>query len=177
MIRWYYQAPGFVSHHNTDLWCSANPVGGKGKGCGCWAYWPMSAGWLCEHLYTQYEYTLDRDFLEETAYPIMKEAALFYLAVLEEEDGYLVFGPSTSPENSFLWEGEWVAVSRTGAMTMSIIRELFENCRKAGEILGIGDAFQEDIREALGKLEPLRIGADGRLLARQWRHPCSRGPQ
>ena len=160
----YYQAPGFVSHHNTDLWCSANPVGGKGKGCGCWAYWPMSAGWLCEHLYTQYEYTLDRDFLEETAYPIMKEAALFYLAVLEEEDGYLVFGPSTSPENSFLWEGEWVAVSRTGAMTMSIIRELFENCRKAGEILGIGDAFQEDIREALGKLEPLRIGADGRLL-------------
>ena len=24
----YYQAPGFVSHHNTDLWRSANPVGG-----------------------------------------------------------------------------------------------------------------------------------------------------
>ncbi len=160
----YYQAPGFVSHHNTDLWRSANPVGGKRRGCGCWAYWPMSSGWLCEHLYTQYEYTLDREFLEQTAYPIMKEAALFYLAVLEEENGYLAFGPSTSPENSFLWEGEWVAVSRTNAMTMTIIKELFENCRKAGEILGIQDEFQENIREVLGKLEPLRIGEDGRLL-------------
>lgn len=160
----YYGAPGFVSHHNTDLWCSANPVGGKQKGCGCWAYWPMSSGWLCEHLYTQYEYTLDREFLERTAYPLMKEAALFYLALLEEEEGYLAFGPSTSPENSFLWEGENVAVSRSNAMTMTIIRELFENCRKAGEILGIRDEFQDGIGEALGKLEPLRIGEDGRLL-------------
>ena len=132
-----------MSHHNTDLWRSANPVGGKRQGCGCWAYWPMSSGWLCEHLYTQYEYSLDREFLERTAYPILKEAALFYLAVLEEENGYLAFGPSTSPENSFLWEGEWVAVSRTNAMTMTIIKELFENCRKAGEILGIQDEFQE----------------------------------
>lgn len=160
----YYQAPGFVSHHNTDLWRSANPVGGKRKGCGCWAYWPMSSGWLCEHLYTQYEYTLEREFLEQTAYPIMKEAALFYLAVLEEENGYLAFSPSTSPENSFLWDGEGVAVCRTTAMTMTIIRELFENCRKAGTILGICDEFQESIKAALDKLEPLRIGEDGRLL-------------
>jgi len=160
----YYQAPGFVSHHNTDLWRSANPVGEKRRGCGCWAYWPMSSGWLCEHLYTQYEYTLDREFLDKTAYPIMKEAALFYLALLEEDDGFLTFGPSTSPENSFLWEGEPVAVSRTNAMTVTIIRELFENCRKAGEILEIQDEFQEKLEEALGRLEPLRIGEDGRLL-------------
>lgn len=160
----YYQAEGFVSHHNTDLWCSANPVGGKRRGCGSWAYWPMSSGWLCEHLYTQYEYTLDREFLEQTAYPIMKEAALFYLSVLEEEDGYLAFSPSTSPENNFLWEEEWVAVSRTNAMTMTIIRELFENCRKSGEILGIQDDFMEQVAEALDRLEPLRIGEDGRLL-------------
>lgn len=160
----YYAAPGFVSHHNTDLWRSANPVGDKRSGCGCWAYWPMSSGWLCEHLYTQYEYTLDREFLERTAYPIMKEAALFYLAVLEEEGGFLAFGPSTSPENSFLWEGGAVAVSRTNAMTMTIIRELFENCRKAGEVLGIRDEFQESLEAALGKLEPLVIGKDGRLL-------------
>lgn len=160
----YYAAPGFVAHHNTDLWRSANPVGGKRRGCGCWAYWPMSSGWLCEHLYTQYEYTLDKDFLKQTAYPVMKEAALFYLALLEEENGYLAFGPSTSPENSFLWNGEWVALSRTNAMTLTIIRELFENCQKAGEVLKIRDAFQENLKEALEKLEPLRIGKDGRLL-------------
>lgn len=160
----YYGARGFVSHHNTDLWRSANPVGGKQKGCGCWAYWQMSSGWLCEHLYTQYEYTLDREFLERTAYPIMKEAALFCLSVLEEEDGFLSFSPSTSPENSFLWNGECTAVSRTAAMTVTIIRELFGNCLKAGEILGIQDTFQKSIREALERLEPLYIGEDGRLL-------------
>ena len=115
-------------------------------------------------MYTQYEYSLDREFLERTAYPIMKEAALFYLAVLEEEDGYLAFSPSTSPENSFLLDGEGVAVCRTTAMTMTVIRELFENCRKAGRILGIQDEFQENLEAALGRLEPLRIGADGRLL-------------
>ncbi len=157
----YYQAPGFVCHHNTDLWRSANPVGGSAS----WAYWPMSSGWLCQHLFTQYEYTLDRSFLEETAYPIMKEGALFYLAVMaEDEQGNLAFMPSTSPENCFLWEGKSTAVSRSAAMTMTIIRELFENCLKAGEILGIRDAFQESLSGALNRLEPLKIGEDGRLL-------------
>lgn len=157
----YYQAPGFVCHHNTDLWRSTNPVGGSAS----WAFWPMSSGWLCQHLFTQYEYTLDRTFFEETAYPIMKEAARFYLAVLAEDgEGNLAFMPATSPENTFLHDGKAAAVSRSTAMTMTIIRELFENCLKAGKILGIRDGFQEALSGALNRLEPLKIGADGRLL-------------
>ena len=68
----YYNAPGFVSHHNTDIWRLSNPVGNRGQGCAVWAFWQMSSGWLCEHLFEQYEFTLDKEFLKNTAYPIMK---------------------------------------------------------------------------------------------------------
>ena len=80
-----YGAGGWVSHHNADLWRLATPVAGNA----CWAFWHGSSGWLCRHLFDHYEYTLDREFLEKTAYPIMKGAAEFYLDIMTEEDGKL----------------------------------------------------------------------------------------
>ncbi|MBQ7049531.1 MAG: glycoside hydrolase family 95 protein, partial [Firmicutes bacterium] len=72
----YYGAEGFTSHHNVDLWGHASPVGGRDNpSSNLYANWCLSSGWLCAHLFWQYEYTLDEDFLRSTAYPIMKEAA------------------------------------------------------------------------------------------------------
>ena len=45
-----YGLPGWVSHHNIDLWRAANPVG-MGVGAPTWANWGMSGPWLCAHLY------------------------------------------------------------------------------------------------------------------------------
>ena len=44
--KWYH-APGFVSHHNVDIWRMATPV----PGCSTWSFWPGSSGWLCRHLF------------------------------------------------------------------------------------------------------------------------------
>ena len=90
----------------------------------------MSSGWLCRHLYDYYEYTGDIAYLREHGYPVMKEAAQFYLDLLvEDQDGYLICAPSTSPENSFtLPDGRRCSVSQTSTMTMGIIKELFGNC-------------------------------------------------
>ena len=60
----FYNASGFVVHHNSDIWGFSYPVQGRA----CWAFWQGGSGWLCRSLCEIYEYTLDRNFLEKTAY-------------------------------------------------------------------------------------------------------------
>ena len=148
----YYHAGGFCAHHNTDIWRAAQPVQGSAQ----WLFWPMGSGWLCRHLFEHYEYTGDMDFLRNTAFPILCKAAAFYLDVLtEDENGYLIFAPSTSPENSFWRDLRPCSVSETTHMTMSIIRELFENTKKAAEILQQRNEVVERVIKALPRLLPL----------------------
>lgn len=69
----------------------------------CMGLFPTAGSWLASHLWTQYEYTQDKTFLKETAYPILKGNAEFLLdyMIKDPRNGYLVTGPSISPENSF----------------------------------------------------------------------------
>lgn len=161
----YYGAGGFVSHHNVDIWRLSTPVGRKGRGTAGYAFWPMSSGWLCRHLYEHYEYTLDKGFLRDTAYPLIREAAVFYRDVLMEDGGgRLVFAPSISPENHYLKDGFRGAVTTFTAMGTAIIWEVFTECIRCAEILGAEDALTEELREKRERLAPLQIGADGRIL-------------
>ena len=125
----------------------------------------MGAAWLCTHLWTHYEYTLDREFLERS-YPIMCEAALFFIDFLVEKDGYLVTCPSLSPENTYcLPNGEMGAVSYGATMDNQILRDLFSQCLAAGKILqATNSAFLEKAEYVLQKLLPTRIGSDGRIM-------------
>lgn len=161
----FYGAGGFVSHHNVDIWRLSTPVGRKGRGTAGYAFWPMSSGWLCRHLYEHYEYTLDEDFLRETAWPLIREAAVFYRDVLVEDgSGQLVFAPSTSPENHYLKDGFRGAVTASTAMGTAIIWEVFTECIRCAVILGEEDALTKELREKRERLAPLRIGKDGRIL-------------
>jgi alpha-L-fucosidase 2 len=159
-----YGARGWVSHHNTDLWRLATPVG-EGWGDPCWAMWPLSAGWLCQHLWEHYAFTGDRDFLATRAYPLMKGAAEFLLDFLvEDPQGYLTTCPSTSPENKFLApSGQPCAVSHGSTMDLAIIRELFANCSEASRILDIDAEFRARLDAARARLRPPRIGRYGQL--------------
>jgi alpha-L-fucosidase 2 len=155
---------GWTAGHNTDLWRLSNPVGEDG-GDPTWAFWPMAAAWLCRHLWEHYLFGLDRKFLMEQAYPLMKEAALFCLDWLTEgPEGTLVTSPSTSPENSFVTaEGRKASVSMASTLDMSLIRDLFANCIKAGELLGEDAEFRKQLRAAAERLHPLQIGRKGQL--------------
>lgn len=155
-----YSARGWTSHHNVDLWRLSTPV----AGCACWAFWHGSSGWLCEHLFEHYEYTNDVEYLKETAYPIMKKAAEFYLDIMTEYNGKLVLAPGTSPENGFEYEGKRCNVAKYSTMSMSIARELFENCIKACDILGADKAFAEELKNTISKMADFKIGSDGQLL-------------
>ncbi len=159
--RDYYDCGGWVAHHNIDIWRKCSPADGAPQH----AVWPMGSGWLCEHLWTHYAYTLDKDFLKDKAYPITKEAVRFYLDFLyEDKDGYLVTIPSVSPENAYDIDGNRVAVTKMCAMDRAILGELFENFLKMAEILEIQDDFVQKTKNALQKLSPFKIGTDGRLL-------------
>jgi alpha-L-fucosidase 2 len=160
--RKIYGSRGFVAHHTIDAWLGTAPFGKAGYGM-----WPMGAAWCCQHLFTHYQYTEDKEYLAKHAYPIMKEAAQFFVdfMVPEPKTGYLVTSPSMSPENRYLTEeGKKVAVAYGCAMDRSIVLELYRNCIASAEILGIDQAFSDTLQSQIEKIKPLQIGSDGRLM-------------
>jgi len=46
----FYNADGWVLHHNSDIWAMTNPVGDFGKGDPVWANWSMGGPWISTHL-------------------------------------------------------------------------------------------------------------------------------
>ncbi|HHX60269.1 MAG TPA: glycoside hydrolase family 95 protein [Epulopiscium sp.] len=155
-----YNCRGFVAHHNTDMW-------GDTAVQDHWipsSYWVMGAAWLCTHQWTHYEYTQDKNFLKEV-FPIMREAALFFLDFLIEDKGYLKTCPSVSPENTYILpSGVQGAVTVGATMDNQILRDLFNQCLEAAGILGVEDELNIQIKEALEKLVPTQIGERGNIM-------------
>ncbi|WP_340024999.1 glycoside hydrolase family 95 protein [Paenibacillus sp. FSL K6-1096] len=162
--RTNYGARGWVAHHNADLWGQSAPVGGFGDGDPVWAFWPMGGVWLTQHLWEHYAFGGDLSYLRETAYPVMKEAALFCLDwLIENKDGYLITSPSTSPEHKSVNGDMKYAVGEAATMDLSLITELFTNCILAAEQLGLDGEFAVELESARARLLPLQVGAGGRL--------------
>ena len=159
-----YGLPGWVSHHNIDLWRASNPVG-QGVGQPTWANWGMSGPWLCQHLYEHFLFTRDHDFLRNRAYPLMKGSAQFCLAwLIDDGKGRLTTCPSESTENNFTApDGKPAQTSAGCTMDMALIRELFTNCIAASNELGIDAEFAAKLDAARSRLLPYRIGKYGQL--------------
>ncbi len=160
----YYHAPGWVLHHNSDIWATTNPVGDLGKGDPMWANWYMGGNWLSRHLWEHYQFTGDKKFLQKS-YPIMKGAAEFSLDWLQKNsDGALVTMPSTSPENVYYYSDKKQGnVTVASTMDMGIIRDLFTNVISASEALNTDKAFREKLIAAKQQLFPFQIGSKGQL--------------
>ena len=164
-----YGCRGWTAHHNSDLWRQSAPPGEYGHGNPLWANWPMGGVWLCRHLWEGYAFGGDLGYLRDFAYPVMREAALFCLDWLVEDDnGRLVTIPSTSPEHRFVTpDGRANALGVAATMDLSLIRELFGCCLQAAERLGEDTGERRLWQEALARLPPARIGRFGQL--QEWR--------
>lgn len=162
-----YGIDGWCVHHNSDIWAKTTATGGEKwdpRGAARWSCWAMGGAWLCQHLYRHYEYTGDQKFLKENAWPLMKGAAQFLLAWLQEgPDGYLVTNPSTSPENVFRLNGKELEVSMATTMDMAITRDLLTSCIRTLDILKIEPEFKARLEAANKKLYPYHIGQYGQL--------------
>jgi alpha-L-fucosidase 2 len=162
-----YGCGGVTAVHTTDLWQYTGPFGRAVYGM-----WPMGMGWCSQHFMEHYRFTGDRDFLRRRAFPVLKEAAEFFLDWLVEdpETGYLVSGPSTSPENHFIApDGHRASLSMGPSMDQEIIWDVFTNCLEAAEVLGIDDAFTRRVGRSLGRLALPQLAPDGRLM--EWSRP------
>ena len=166
VARDMYHRPGWVVHHNTTLWRDAQPVDNEAF----FSFWPMGGGWLCRHLWEHYLFTLDREFLRQQAYPILRGAAEFYSAWLADNGtGRLVTPVSSSPENQFVYAGrdgkeKTAGIAMGCTMDMAIIRELFGNVIDASRLLGVDEELRRTLAAQLEKLLPYRVGSEGQLL-------------
>jgi len=150
--RAHYGIPGWVLHHNTDLWRGTAPINASNHGI-----WPTGGAWLTQHLWEHYQFSGDREFLARRAYPVMKEAALFFAEYLvrDPKTGHLISGPSNSPEQGGLVMGP--------TMDHQIIRGLFEWTAEAARTLGVDRELAERLTRMRAEIAPNRIGRLGQL--------------
>ena len=148
----YYNSTGWVLHHNTDIWRGTAPINASNHGI-----WVTGAAWLCQHLWEHFAFTQNKIFLKDTAYPLMRGAAMFFnnFLVKDPKTGWLISTPSNSPEQGGLVAGP--------TMDHQIIRNLFKITIAASQLLNIDQPFRDSLQEKYNKIAPNQVGRYGQL--------------
>ena len=161
--NYYGVENGWCSSHNSDLWAMTNPVGEK-RESPMWSNWNMGGAWLVNTLWERYQFTQDKAYLKQVAYPLMKGAADFCRSWLIEnpkQPGELITAPSTSPENEYVTDQGYHGVTCYGGTAdLAIIRELLHDVCAAGRVCSDTVAVYE---RTLARLHPYTVGKDGDL--------------
>ena len=164
-----YGVPGWVAHHNSDVWAYSLPVG-EGAHEPKWSFWPMAGAWLVRHLWERVLHGAGDDFARERAWEPIRSAAEFGLAwLVEQSDGALGTSPSTSPENEFIGpDGRPGQAGRSSALDLVLLADLFGMVNSLAARLGLEeDPVAVAVREALPRLDLPRIDAAG--LVQEWK--------
>lgn len=159
-----YGCKGWTAHTTANVW-GYTPA----SSTIIWGLFPMAGSWIASHLWTQYEFTQDKQYLVETAYPLLKGNAQFILDFLAKDpkSGYLMTGPSISPENWFRTAGgEEMVASMMPACDRELAYEILSNCVQASEILNTDREFADSLRTAIAQLPPIQLRANGAI--REW---------
>ena len=159
-----YGCKGWTAHTTANVW-GYTPASSTIT----WGLFPMAGSWIASHLWTQYEFTQDKQYLAETAYPLLKGNAQFILDFLAKDpkSGYLMTGPSISPENWFRTAGgEEMVASMMPACDRELAYEILSNCVRASEILDTDREFADSLRTAIAQLPPIQLRANGAI--REW---------
>lgn len=156
-----YGAPGWVCHTVTNPWGYTAPGWGLG-----WGIFVTAGIWIALQMWDHYTFHQDVEFLRTRAYPVLREAADFFLAYMVPEParGWLVTGPSDSPENSFFSpSGERCSESMGATCDREFVYALYSMCLEASKVLGVDKDLRQKWETARGKLPPFQIGRYGQL--------------
>lgn len=116
----------------------------EGAPMGGWiqySFGPSVSGWLAQHFYLHYKYSMDQDYLKNRAYPWFKEVAIYFDEIsVRNAEGKRKLPISSSPEfhdnSREAWFGE------TTNFDLAIIRFVYE---KASELaLELGQTAEAD---------------------------------
>ena len=165
-----YGTNGWVSHTTGNIWGHAAPIGNHP-----WGMYPLGATWHCQHVWEQYAFTGGMDYLRNQAYPLLKDATVFWLENLIPYEGYLIAAPSVSAEHGALMTEEGLNpafhdfksknyhYSLPGVyQDAEMIWDLFTNTSKAARLIGEAD-FADSLLAVRARLLPLKIGKYGQL--------------
>jgi alpha-L-fucosidase 2 len=162
----FIDSKGWVAFHATNPFGRVTPSGSTVRSQIANGYcFPLAGAWMSITLWRHFEFTQDIDYLRETAYPVLRGAALFILDFLKkDENGMLVTAPSYSPENTYIdpETGKEMRNTVASAIDIQIIRDVFDAVSKSEKILSLYD-LSDRISEARSKLPEMQIGANGTL--------------
>ena len=128
----------------------------KPQGFGGIAIWPMSYGWLCQHLMgTMITRWIGVPAIGRCRPSPMQRCFLGCAEGLRHRA--LVGYPATSPENSFVYR-RTPCNNALGHHSNAIVREVFGNILRIRDILG-HSATYEKIEAMLPKLPPYQVGS------------------
>jgi len=165
-----YGTDGWISHTVGNIWGHAAPIGGHP-----WGMYSMGSAWHCQHVWDQYAFSMDENYLKKQAYPLLREASVFWLDNLIPFNGYLITAPSISAEHGALqtesglnpafhdFKSDKYVYSLTGVyQDMEMLWDLFTNTSKAAKIVGEME-FADSLLKIREKLLPLKVGKHGQL--------------
>ena len=161
----WYGVKGIISHHNTDIWRMANPVGSENKASHVWSFYNTSFGWILWGLKEKFLIEQDYEYLKSTLYPLITECAETYISLFTEDDNKNLFlSPATSPENSFvLSDGTTCALTKHTAINNAICRDTLKSAAEFSKILGEDEAANR-FEEYANRVVPYEISSDGRIM-------------
>ncbi|MBQ3085133.1 MAG: glycoside hydrolase N-terminal domain-containing protein [Clostridia bacterium] len=148
-------ARGWTLYHENNIWANTGPATSNAF------YFPVGAAWLCQHIWEQYQFSMDKEQLAEN-WDTLIGAAIFWVdnLVEDERDGTLVTSPSYSPEHG--------TYSLGCTQDIAIIRELFTNTLAAAEVLGVEDDPRlAEIEASLARLPAYSVGLGGQF--QEWK--------
>lgn len=109
-----------------------------GKPMGGWiqySFGPTVSAWLAQHFYLHWRYTMDRTFLEEKAYPWLKDVALHLDELsVKDKNGMRKLPISSTPEVNDNSRSAWF--SETTNFDLALIRWTFEKTSELAKELG-----------------------------------------
>ena len=161
----YYGAGGATIHFTANPWGYTIPGSSIG-----WGLWQDGLTWLARHFWERWLFSRDRAFLADRAWPVMKEAANFYLDFMVQDPrrGKLVPGPQTSPENAYKTaSGKRGEVAMGTTTSIQAIRDLFGNLIDASKTLNREPEFAARLQKAMERMPPaVEIGRWGQV--KEW---------
>lgn len=161
----FYNLNGWVAELVSNAWGFTDP------------YWhinlspcPTGGAWIATHMWEHYQFTGSMDFLKNRAFPVIQEAASFFVDYVfpDPNTGYLTSGPSISPENHFCVDGKSYSASLGPYYEITVIRELFDIFIKSSDLLGYSGEPYQRVKDFIDSLPPFQAGKDGEL--KEWSH-------
>ena len=159
LCRQLYDCEGAYYPHNLFNFEPAHPELcrsrlGRQQFYVTWSYTIGVSGFTVQNLWLRYKYKPDRQYLEEVAYPAVRDVATFYANFIgqceEGEGGKVILAPSVSPEH-WGWTHQFER-NRNGAFDVAFAKYTLEAAIEGATTLARDQDLVERFRQALDRL-------------------------